>query len=214
MLRFIRGAFFFVIVIGSICFLFTIGFNALILYYIDAYEPYSIFSVVMSPWSSLISVGPGLLLWMMAGLIFSYIMGLACFIPILGVIIAFVGSMFFLVVTCCATLNIADRVIYRDEDLSAWEAFSQPLRLVKNNLSSWLSVFAAAAVVSLPADLLLSLAFFMVADGRSGVFMLCLGLATVYFLAASPVMLFLGALTYKQSRAQEMEAGSGGPVGP
>lgn len=211
LLRFIPGAAFFMAVIGFIGLLFAIGINSLILQYIDAYEPYSIFSVVMAPWAKLgTTMTPGLLLWVGAHLICAFMMGLASMIPLFGAVIASLGYMFFLLVACCAGFNFADLVVNRDEDLSAWEAVCHPCALVKNNLAIWLSVFAVIVLLSLPADLLLGLGAFMAMGGRSGFFAICLGLAMIYFLITSIFMAFFVALTYRQSRAQSSGVGSNG----
>lgn len=84
-----------VAVIGFICLLFAVGVNTLILYYIDGNEPNSIFAIVMEPWVNLGSVISNVLLWLGAGLIFGLIMGLISLIPTLGVVIGFIGYLFF-----------------------------------------------------------------------------------------------------------------------
>lgn len=103
----------------------------------------------------------------------------------------------------CAGFYLADRVIYRSEDISAWRTFLDPIAMMKRNIVSWVQVLAVIVVLSLPAALLMGLGIVMAFGGKSDFFILSTFLSTIYYITMSIFIIFLVALTYRQTSAPQ-----------
>jgi len=203
-IRFIPSAALFLMVIGFISQLFALGVNTLVLYYIDANEPYSIFSVVMEPWANLGSVFLSLLLWLGLFLVLSIIVGLLALVPILGPVLALVVISFFFMAMYLACFHIADKVIYRDEELTPAYALLAPISMIKSDIKSWMKIFAVIVAAALPAVLIVAFGAFRAYDGNPGWTVICFLAAIVYSSVVAVFVIFFVALSYRQSMVRQI----------